>query len=60
MKFALLALIAATAAVAQDKVYIAEQDLTCYKIMDGETEAHLDCKPGHVDDAPTVSVLLPL
>lgn len=58
MKFTLVALIAATAALAaQDKVYLADQDLTCYKVMDNEHDAHLDCKAGHLDDAPAVSCL---
>lgn len=51
-----LALVAATTlASGQDKIYLPDQDLTCYKVQDGEHSAHLDCKPGHLDNAPAVS-----
>jgi hypothetical protein len=51
MKFALsLALLAPALA----QLYLPDQDVTCYKVMDGAHDAHLECKPGHLDNAPPV------
>ncbi len=56
MKFVLALLTTfAVAAAAKDALYIPDSDQTCYKVMDGDHDAHFECKDGHLDDAPDVS-----
>lgn len=62
MKFTLIALLATTATLAaptgngngNDKVYLANPNVTCYKVLVGES-VRLECKSGHWDNATVVS-----